>query len=46
MELKFTSYAWEDYKYWEKQDSRTLKKINALIEGVSVLCIAQLRFHY
>ena len=29
MELKFTSYAWEDYKYWEKQDSRTLKKINA-----------------
>ena len=86
MELKFTSYAWEDYKYWEKLDSRTLKKINALIdsllrepgasgigkserlsgnlsgwcskridtrnrmvyrfEGVSVLCIAQLRFHY
>lgn len=28
MELKFTSYAWEDYKYWEKQDSRPLKKID------------------
>lgn len=35
MELKFTSYAWEDYKYWEKQDSRTLKKINALIRLVA-----------
>lgn len=86
MELKFTTYAWEDYKYWEKQDSKTLKKINSLIdsllrdprargigkserlhdnlsgwcskridssnrmvyrfEGDSVLCIAQLRFHY
>ena len=34
MELKFTSYAWEDYKYWEKQDSRTLKKINALIDSL------------
>jgi len=34
MELKSTSYAWEDYKYWERQDSRTLKKINALIDSL------------
>lgn len=27
----FTDNAWEDYLYWEKEDRKTLKKVNALI---------------
>ena len=86
MNKVFTQNGWEDYVYWETEDKKTLKKINALIdsllrepgasgigkserlsgnlsgwcskridtrnrmvyrfEGVSVLCIAQLTFHY
>ena len=26
--------AWEDYLYWQKQDKRTLKKINELIKDI------------
>ncbi|MDR0365564.1 MAG: Txe/YoeB family addiction module toxin [Bifidobacteriaceae bacterium] len=26
--------AWEDYLYWQSQDKRTLKKINALIKDI------------
>lgn len=28
----FTDNAWEDYLYWESQDKKTLKRVNALIE--------------
>jgi len=28
----WTSAAWEDYLYWQSQDRRTLKRINALIQ--------------
>ena len=31
----FTDNAWQDYLYWEKQDKKTLKRINALIEDIS-----------
>ncbi|MCU6710965.1 type II toxin-antitoxin system YoeB family toxin [Paenibacillus sp. J5C_2022] len=24
----FTSYAWEDYLYWQTEDRKTLKRIN------------------
>ena len=26
--------AWEDYLYWQKQDKKTLKKINRLIKDI------------
>ena len=26
--------AWEDYLYWQKQDKRTLKRINQLLQDV------------
>lgn len=33
--------AWEDYLYWQTQDKKTLKKINALIKDIErmVLCM-------
>lgn len=30
----FTDNAWEDYLYWQKQDKKTLKRINKLIRDV------------
>jgi toxin YoeB len=30
--LKFTGEAWSDYVYWQTQDKKTLRRINALIE--------------
>ena len=30
--LTFTPDAWEDYVYWQGQDKKTLKRINALIQ--------------
>ena len=32
MELSWTTYAWEDYLYWQKTDKRILKRINTLIK--------------
>lgn len=32
MILCFTPNAWEDYEYWQKQDKKTLKRINLLIK--------------
>jgi toxin YoeB len=29
--LTFTPAAWDDYLYWQGQDKKTLKRINALI---------------
>jgi toxin YoeB len=31
--LIWTPAAWEDYLYWQGQDRKTLKRINALIQG-------------
>lgn len=30
--ISFTPSAWEDYVYWQGQDKKTLKRINALIK--------------
>ena len=30
--LVWTAAAWEDYVYWQTQDRKTLKRINALIQ--------------
>lgn len=32
--LSWTHDAWRDYTWWESQDRKTLKRINALIEDV------------
>lgn len=34
MGILWEDRAWEDYLYWQKQDKRTLKKINELIKGI------------
>jgi toxin YoeB len=31
--LNWTGEAWDDYLYWQGQDKKTLKKINALIKS-------------
>ncbi|NLY28371.1 MAG: Txe/YoeB family addiction module toxin [Alcaligenaceae bacterium] len=31
-QLTWTLAAWEDYEYWQNQDRKTLKRINALIK--------------
>ncbi|MBD8010239.1 Txe/YoeB family addiction module toxin [Acinetobacter pecorum] len=30
--INFTLSAWKDYEYWQRQDKKTLKRINALIK--------------
>ena len=30
----WTDYAWEDYLYWQTQDKKTLKRINALLQDI------------
>lgn len=32
--LTFLPEAWEDYLYWQGQDKKTLKKVNALIKDM------------
>ena len=29
--------AWEDYLYWQKQDKKTLKRINLLLKDIAVV---------
>ena len=33
-ELLFSSEGWQDYLYWQTQDRKTLKKINALLASI------------
>lgn len=34
MKILWEDRAWEDYLYWQTQDKRTLKRINALIRDM------------
>lgn len=34
MRLLWEDRAWEDYLYWQSQDRRTLKRLNALINEI------------
>ncbi len=34
MRKVFSADAWEDYLYWETQDRKTLKRVNALIRDI------------
>ena len=33
-ELVFSSEGWQDYLYWQTQDRKTLKRINALLASI------------
>ena len=35
MNLLFTQEAWGDYLYWQTQDRKILKKINALLKEIA-----------
>ncbi len=32
--LNFTPEAWDDYIYWQTQDKKTLRRINALLQDI------------
>ena len=34
MKVAFSSNAWDDYLYWQKQDKKILKRINLLIKDI------------
>lgn len=34
MRLLWEDRAWEDYLYWQLQDKKTLKRINALLKDI------------
>lgn len=34
MNIVFSPGAWEDYQYWQSQDRKTLRRINALIDAI------------
>jgi toxin YoeB len=34
MKILFTKEAWEDYLFWQKNDKKTLKRINELIRDI------------
>ncbi len=34
MRLLWEEHAWEDYLYWQTQDRKTLKRINALVRDI------------
>ena len=33
--ISFSENAWDDYIYWQAQDKKTLRKINALLKDIS-----------
>ena len=35
MKLIFSKQAWEDYLYWQKTDTKILKRINVLVKETS-----------
>lgn len=34
MQLLWDERAWDDYLWWQKQDKKTLKRINALVKDI------------
>lgn len=34
-DFRFSESAWEDYLYWQTQDKKTLKRINALLQDIA-----------
>lgn len=33
-QISFMAQAWEDYLYWQKQDVRSLRRINQLLRDI------------
>ena len=33
--LIFAEKAWEEYQYWQKNDRKTLKRVNQLLEDIT-----------
>lgn len=36
-QLAWTDNAWNDYLYWQKQDKKTLRRINRLIQAMKTM---------
>ena len=34
MNIVFSPQAWEDYRYWQSQDRKTLSRVNLLIDAI------------
>lgn len=34
MNIVFSDDGWDDYLYWQMQDKKTLKRINALLQDI------------
>jgi toxin YoeB len=34
IDVKFSDDAWEDYVYWQTEDKKTLRRVNALIKDI------------
>ena len=34
MKIVFSDNAWDDYLYWQKEDKKTLKRINTIIKEI------------
>ncbi len=34
MIITFAEHAWDDYLYWQKEDKKTLRRINELIKDI------------
>jgi toxin YoeB len=34
MKLTFSETAWSDYLYWQKQDRKTLKRVNQILQDI------------
>ncbi len=35
MELQFSQQAWQEYLWWQKQDKRSIKRINNLLKDIA-----------
>lgn len=49
MRLLWDERAWDEYLYWQAQDKKTLKRINALLKDIqrnTLIVIAQCKGHY
>ncbi len=33
--LTFTEEAWDDYLYWQRQDKKTLNRINTILKDIN-----------
>ncbi len=38
MKLLWDERAWEEYCYWQTQDKKTLKRVNAIITDIQINC--------